>query len=934
MTAFKQIIKSTISLSLIFCFLFNDSARTQNFCDSLNYLKYSMGRGDYDFTDSNNIVAVGVFGDVLRSYENGNKWEYTRINLPKSGIYTNLIFTSQKIGYCSTGELVAKTIDGGSSWFPLQIPSSGGGITGLSFINDSIGYIAADRSGLYKTTDGGESFTNILDDSYHQENFSVEQVSFYDAKHGVAAVGHYNKSMFITHDSGKTWIKSVPFELNNLNSFGKIKMIDPLRIYATTSDDEFFKTDDGGQTWLYDNSFAGSHSIPSNLYTVGRDTVYVIANETSSGYWRSIDGGTNWESVFDVDKSFGLIKKNKYSGKVYNFVRQGENSRMIYKGESLEGEWAEERVIGSDGSLINFFSDSTAISISGYNNFIYRTEDEGNSWKKWVPMPDITYSGGITDLRFFDSNNGYFLNDSVVITKDGGKTWKILTVPLQWQKFNKSKIDLQEDSTYFLLSFDGLFKGNRKNTTAKKVIGNYDEATFLLDFAMTNNGVGYAIGVSSLIFKTLDNGEHWSRTDFAIDKQFNNVFFLNADTGFIGTTTNVVYRTTNGGSTWDTTYLLVEPGAEKNFYFTTKYHGYLLSRANGTRTTIYETNDAGKNWTHIKTFPYDIAKFFNFKNWKFVTEDLLTFIKYKTAPAPSYIYGNSQTCSAETTVFKTADVYQGESYNWSFPGATTSSSNVLSGQAKWDIPGKYYINLQVSNECGQSTAKTFEITVKEFVPKIKIIDNKLYCDSAVTYHWYLNDIPLSLEPDSVSTEYLPTSSGLYKVQVENELGCKRFTNNLKFVLTQYVCLGKQVLLDAGTSLYTGVWQVDKGSGYSNISESDTAYVGATNRFLKIKTFTEKAEGYQFRFLNTTSSGEGKSLGEIQLKAGNNWTGLGDNHWENSLNWSCGTVPDEHSFVVIENGTVILSSNATVRGIRISPNVHFSVEQGVVLTIKP
>ena len=65
---------------------------------------------------------------------------------------------------------------------------------------------------------------------------------------------------------------------------------------------------------------------------------------------------------------------------------------------------------------------------------------------------------------------------------------------------------------------------------------------------------------------------------------------------------------------------------------------------------------------------------------------------------------------------------------------------------------------------------------------------------------------------------------------------------------------------------------------------------------------------------------------------NNWTGDADSAWENPDNWSCGTVADANTDVLIPAGTVIVNSNAVCRSLTVNPGVMFTVNTGSTLTV--
>jgi len=82
---------------------------------------------------------------------------------------------------------------------------------------------------------------------------------------------------------------------------------------------------------------------------------------------------------------------------------------------------------------------------------------------------------------------------------------------------------------------------------------------------------------------------------------------------------------------------------------------------------------------------------------------------------------------------------------------------------------------------------------------------------------------------------------------------------------------------------------------------------------------------------------GRGLWESEIVPGctppsKTWTGIVSNAWENPANWSCGTLPDANTDVIINSGTVVLSSNVTIRSFTARPGVNFTVTPAFKLTI--
>jgi IPT/TIG domain len=132
------------------------------------------------------------------------------------------------------------------------------------------------------------------------------------------------------------------------------------------------------------------------------------------------------------------------------------------------------------------------------------------------------------------------------------------------------------------------------------------------------------------------------------------------------------------------------------------------------------------------------------------------------------------------------------------------------------------------------------------------------------------------------------------------------------------------------SNFSGVsyqWQVDAGSGFTNISNNAT-YTGATTNTLHLNSIPSAWYGYKYRcFINSSFYSR-----QTVIKFSNTWTGAVSTAWGNPANWSCGTVPDANTDVVITSGSIIVTSNVVVRSLTLNPGVSFTVTSPNTITL--
>lgn len=122
------------------------------------------------------------------------------------------------------------------------------------------------------------------------------------------------------------------------------------------------------------------------------------------------------------------------------------------------------------------------------------------------------------------------------------------------------------------------------------------------------------------------------------------------------------------------------------------------------------------------------------------------------------------------------------------------------------------------------------------------------------------------------------------------------------------------------------WQWNAGTGFVSITDNSN-YIGTNTDSLKLNDIPSSWNGYQFRCL--ANGGASKTY---TLKFINSWTGALNNSWENAANWSCGSIPDSNTDVVINSGTVVVNSNVSIRSLKVNAGVNITVNDGFHLSI--
>ena len=284
-------------------------------------------------------------------------------------------------------------------------------------------YFGATGGGVWKTADGGQSWTNISDGFF---GGSIGAVAVSDWDQNVIYAGGGEKTvrgnvshgygMWKSTDAGKTW-NHIGLENSYHIARVRIHPKNPDLVYAAvmgnlyrdTEERGVYRSKDGGETWervLFANAGAGAVDLimdPSNpriLYAstwkIRRTPYSLSSGGEGSALWKSTDGGDTWT---DISGNEGLP----------------EGTRGI---------------IGVTVSPAN--PDRVWAIIEHEEGGVFRSEDGGETWTKINEDRNLRQRAWYYTRIYADPNNEdmvYVLNVQFWRSKDGGKTYESIQTP-------------------------------------------------------------------------------------------------------------------------------------------------------------------------------------------------------------------------------------------------------------------------------------------------------------------------------------------------------------------------------------------------------------------------------------------------------------------------------------------------------------------------
>jgi len=240
------------------------------------------------------------------------------------GFLSSMAFENEKIGYIGGGcyytfdeclpNTLYKTTDGGESWTLINQYGGTGVLNSISVVGDGEIFALSDYDGLVHSTDGGQSWNVITvnpnnDINQHGDlTFINSKVGYLSSRGYLTDVGNYRK-LYKTIDGGQSWslIYDNPEMTKGLMNFF---FIDEYTGYSTHPNAQISKTTDGGLTWTKTSFSTNTDEAALKIVFPTAKIGYLISGNWINGnsqkgkLYRTDDGGLTWALEFQNDEGF------------------------------------------------------------------------------------------------------------------------------------------------------------------------------------------------------------------------------------------------------------------------------------------------------------------------------------------------------------------------------------------------------------------------------------------------------------------------------------------------------------------------------------------------------------------------------------------------------------------------------------------------------
>lgn len=326
-------------------------------------------------------------------------------------------------------------------------------------------YFGATGGGVWKTTDGGESWFNVSDGFFQRSSVGALAVAPSNPNFLVAGMGEAEirgncatgDGVYVSADGGETWNHS---GLESTAAIGAVA-IHPLdentmvvaalgNPFKRSPERGIYKSVDGGKTWrstLFVNDSTGAVDVqydPLNArilyagtYSARRAPHEMSGGGEGSGLWKSTDGGETWKNISTnpglprgirgkvcvapsraqsglvwamVESEFGGLFRSEDGGATWSRVSQDKNIR--------QRPWYFSRVYADpfERDVVYVLNVNWWKSIDGGRSFSRMSSKHGDHHALWIDPLD---------------RNRMILGDDggASVSYNGGNSWSDLDLP-------------------------------------------------------------------------------------------------------------------------------------------------------------------------------------------------------------------------------------------------------------------------------------------------------------------------------------------------------------------------------------------------------------------------------------------------------------------------------------------------------------------------
>ena len=561
------------------------------------------------------VLAVGDENQVYKTEDGGENWQAIMKSANKITAITfadsaNKIIMGDEQGYLYTSD------DGGQNWHQLESVKNSGAVTVITTRADASSdrtfWIGTEKKGILEANSNGKSFTDLnngLTDKHITDLVVGSKDNLYAST--------WNQGFFASHDGGKSWTK-------HDGGLTKDEQADDLKLphfnVLGVSDSVIFL---GGFDGLFKSVDALNSWQPIETLSLGT----VVALDISPNYsndgtlaivtyvgnvYISTDRGSTWKPMnkgleiprltnkfareyqhprrfFDIAFSPNYARDQTiFASLLWSKLLKSNNGGNYWQVIQLPQEVRGVTIVPSP----NFASTQT-LYIANQSGLIFKSTNGGINFSTVGKIEKVfgNNSPSLVISPNFSADQTLYASTKKGIYKtiDGGKTWASVTNTNELQKTTNLQLAIspnyQEDQTLLVGTDQGIFQSEDAGKNWRKlVIAELGKANYIQGVAISPNYKSDRTFIISVrgkgLYKTVDAGKSFTSIgdsalplakmdnvpSAGIPIKFSPEYATDNTLYGFGSATTEVFKSTDGGNTWQTLSVAINPVSENEQY--------------------------------------------------------------------------------------------------------------------------------------------------------------------------------------------------------------------------------------------------------------------------------------------------------------------------------------------------------------------------------
>lgn len=463
---------------------------------------------------------------------------------------------------------------------------------GVYFANADTGWAVGEGGAIIKTTNGGQKWI------WFESGFenTIRTVAAVNNGQRVIAAGD-GGIILISEDAGESW-NTLPS--GTTDNIWNMQMVTEQIGWMVGEGGTALKTTDSGITWIQQPM-----PYPTAPYwdLSFIDTLFGYVCSSSGIVLKTTNGGGNWiiQVAGDTRSLWTICAIDTFRASGGGFA-----GKLVYTTDG-GSSWFNATGASVDVNKIKFINNDKGFLAS--TGGFYKSVNGGVSWLRIDDLSQAGSAAFTTNLSFPIEEKGFVTGGKMLLAKstNEGKSWKRTIVNADF--FNVYFKNVQEG---FINSANLIYTTNDGGIILDTLLTfPYNEIYSMDAMTFTDSLTGY-IGTSSLsIYKTTNSGINWYSTNIIGNTDtigtISKIYFLNTNIGWAVSTDGKIFKTTDEGDNW---FIQLDAGINAIFnsiFFIDSLIGWTAV----VNRRPYKTTDGGNNWIEqINSNLYSIKDIF------------------------------------------------------------------------------------------------------------------------------------------------------------------------------------------------------------------------------------------------------------------------------------------------------------------------------------